>query len=198
MAAQVEAALRRTDRWVRLDQRGRFRTIESGELEGVRCACGTAADSVKVNQMLRNYDDIRSRIRDAIRRWDDNGVPRYCDFSPEACGVYDVVAALVEVGCQACMERFRVVVTFDRESLRQVGERYALPAAGNIGTFRYGDPPFHSHGTDGCVGNNLFTRRRISLVPEHLVHVLGDLQHGVDVPRITPSGSERTTTASRV
>jgi len=110
---------------------------------------------VKVNQMLRNYDDIRSRIRDAIRRWDDNGVPRYCDFSPEACGVYDVVAALVEVGCQACMERFRVVVTFDRESLRQVGDRYALPTAGNIGTFRYGDPPIHSHGTDGCVGNTM-------------------------------------------
>jgi hypothetical protein len=105
--------------------------------------------------MLRSYNDIRSRIRDAIRWWDDNGVPRYCDFSPEECGVYDVVVALVEVGCQACTERFRVAVTFDRESQRQVGDRYALPAAGNIGTFRYGDPPSHSRGADGCVGNTM-------------------------------------------
>ena len=105
--------------------------------------------------MLRSYGDIRSRITDPIRWWDDNGVPRYCDFSPEECGVSDVVVALVEVGCQACMERFRVAVTFDRESLRQVGWRYALPTAGNIGSFRYGDPPIHSHGIDGCVGNTM-------------------------------------------
>ena len=98
---------------------------------------------------------IRSRIKDDIRWWDDNGVPRYREFSPTQCGVYDVVVALVEVGCQACMERFHVAVTFNQESLRQVGERYALPTAGNIGTFRYGDPPFHSHGTDGCVGNTM-------------------------------------------
>jgi hypothetical protein len=82
--------------------------------------------------MLRSYDDIRSRIKDAIRWWDDNGGPRYCDFSLEECGVYDVVVALVEVGCQACMDRFRVAVTFDRESRRQIGERYALPT---VGTF---------------------------------------------------------------
>src|SRR3989442_11748920 len=63
----------------RLDPRRRVRTIESGELEGVRFAFGTAADSLGVNQMPRSYDDIRSRIKDAIRWWDDNGVPRYCD-----------------------------------------------------------------------------------------------------------------------
>src|SRR3989454_3011954 len=118
--------------------------VENSKESGSLSALGQIRE---VNQMLRSYDDIRSRIKDAIRWWDDNGVPRYCDFSPEECGVYDVVVALVEVGCQACMERFRVAVTFDRESLRQVGERYALPTAGNIGTFRYGDPPFHSHGT---------------------------------------------------
>ena len=105
--------------------------------------------------MLRSYDDIHSRIADPIRWWDDNGVPRYCDFSPEKCGVYDDVVALVEVGCQACMKRFRVAVTFDGESRRQVGEQYALPTIGNIGSFAYRDPPSHFHGTDGCVGNTM-------------------------------------------
>jgi len=62
----------------RLDPFRRFRKIETGEPKGV----GIASDSVKVKQMLRRYDDIRSRIGDPIRWWDDNGVPRYCDFSP--------------------------------------------------------------------------------------------------------------------
>lgn len=103
--------------------------------------------------MLRNYHDIRSRIRDPILWRDDNGVPRYCEFRPQECGVYDVVVALVEVGCQACMEPFRVAVTFDQPSRQRLGDRYTLPTAGNIGSFRYGDPP--SHGIEGCAGNTM-------------------------------------------
>jgi hypothetical protein len=56
--------------------------------------------------MLRDYHDIRSRIADPILWWDENGVPRYREFKPQECGVYDVVVALVEVACQACLERF--------------------------------------------------------------------------------------------
>lgn len=70
--------------------------------------------------MLRDYDDIRSRISDPIFWWDDNGVPRYCHFRPQQCGVYDVVVALVEVACQACLERFRVAVTFEQAPIRPV------------------------------------------------------------------------------
>lgn len=100
--------------------------------------------------MLRDYHDIRSRISDPILWWDHNGVPRYCEFRPQECGVYDLFVALVEVGCQACREHFRVAVTFDRPSLEQVGDRYMLPTAGHIGSFHYGDSP--AHGDPGCVG----------------------------------------------
>lgn len=77
-------------------------------------------------------------------------MPRYSQFRPQECGVYDLVVALVEVGCQACKEHFRVAVTFDRSSRQQLGDGYVLPTAGDIGSFHYGDPP--AHGDPGCVG----------------------------------------------
>ena len=91
--------------------------------------------------MLRRYDDILSRIVDPILWWDDNGVPRYCEFHPGKCGVYDEVVALVEVCCQSCRQLFRVAVTFDRYSRERLGDRYKLPTNGDIGSFHYGDPP---------------------------------------------------------
>lgn len=105
--------------------------------------------------MLRDYGDIRSRISDLILWWDDNGVPRYCEFRPQECGVYDTVVALVEVACQACQERFRVAVNFDGSTIRQRGEGYKLPTDGAIGSFHYGDPPSHSHDNEGCAGNTM-------------------------------------------
>lgn len=107
--------------------------------------------------MLRAYQDIRSRIHDPILWWDDNGVPRYCEFRPQECGVYDVVVALIEVGCQACRQPFRVAVTFAESSLKRLGERYTLPTAGDIGSFHYGDPPSHSHDGVGCTGNTMLS-----------------------------------------
>lgn len=101
--------------------------------------------------MLRDYEDIRSRISDPVLWWDDNGVPRYCEFQPQKCGVYDIVVALVEVACQACLERFRVAVTFDQTSVRERGDRYAIPTAGDVGSFHYRDPPSHNE----CVGNTM-------------------------------------------
>jgi len=55
------------------------------------CSLLTGSFTMCIIQVLRSYDDIRSRIKDAIRWWDDNGVPRYCDFSPEECGVYESI-----------------------------------------------------------------------------------------------------------
>ena len=50
---------------------------------------------------------------------------------------------------------------------------------------------------DGCIRNNLLARSGIPLVAEHLVDVLGDLQHGVHVAGIAACGSERTPTRPR-
>jgi hypothetical protein len=116
-------------------------------------------------QMLRDYNDIYSRISDPILWWDDNGVPRYCEFHPSKCGVYEVVVALVEVLCHSCRAHFRVTVSFDRYSLHDLGDRYAPPTTGGIGSFHFGDPPAHG---DGCLGNTM---------QAHSIRVLEFWQH---------------------
>lgn len=105
--------------------------------------------------MLRDYKDITDKLGDP-QWWDDNGCPRYCDFSPNVCGVYDHVVALLEIACQSCDERFRVVVSYDRLRLWQrtekrtgVGKQF-YPTATDINGFHFGDPPPH-----GCVGDTM-------------------------------------------
>lgn len=129
--------------------------------------------------MLRSYDDIHSRITDPVQWWDDNGVPRYCEFRPDACGVYDQAVALVEVACQMCQQRFAVAMARDDGAVR--GNDYKRPSNGDLGSFRYGDPP--SHGTPGCVGNSMtvesvrvlefWEREKFNWIrrPEHEVYI---------------------------
>jgi hypothetical protein len=112
--------------------------------------------------MLRDYEDIRSRITDPILWWDDNGVPRYCEFDPSRCGIYDDVAALVEVQCQSCGRRFLVAVTYDRLTRQQLGDAYRRPARGDIGSFHYGDPP--SHGREGCAAGDTMNVESVRVV----------------------------------
>ena len=58
--------------------------------------------------MLPDYQDITSRIHEQPSWYDDNGTPRYGEFSPDALGVYDDAALLVEIECQSCAGRFLV------------------------------------------------------------------------------------------
>ncbi len=51
--------------------------------------------------MFIKHDDIRSQIAEPPKWW-LNGVPRYCDFSPDECGIYQKEALLVKAACQAC------------------------------------------------------------------------------------------------
>ena len=132
--------------------------------------------------MLRNYEDIRSRISDPIRWWDNNGVPRYCEFHPSRCGIYDAVVALVEVACQACGKRFLVAVTLDGHALEELGDRYRRPTHGDIGSFHYGDPP--SHRAEGCLAGDTMNVESVRVaefwereagewrrLPEHEVYI---------------------------
>ncbi len=132
--------------------------------------------------MLRNYEDIRSRISDPVLWWDDNGVPRYCEFHPSRCGIYDAVVALVEVACQACGKRFLVAVTLDGHALEELGDRYRRPTHGDIGSFHYGDPP--SHRAEGCLADDTMNVESVRVaefwereagewrrLPEHEVYI---------------------------
>lgn len=96
--------------------------------------------------MLCDYADIRDRIAEPPRWWDERGVPRYCDFSPrEAANIYADEAALAEVTCQSCGTPFRVAFSGDemeRAMARHRG-REAPSIAERIRAreLHYGDPP---------------------------------------------------------
>jgi len=101
--------------------------------------------------MHNDYEDIRSRIAEAPSWHDDNGVPRYGAFRPEAVpSIYADEAALVEIGCQACRTRFRVAfhtsqgdrlmaAAMRRDTNPMAGPGLAEHIRGK--TLHYGDPP---------------------------------------------------------
>jgi hypothetical protein len=141
--------------------------------------------------MLRDYEDIRSRITDPILWWDDNGVPRYCEFDPSRCGIYDAVAALIEVACQACGKGFLAAVTYDRRTLQELGDAYQRPTPGHVGSFHYGDPP--AHRSEGCAAGDTMNVESVRVLqfwereagewrrrPEHEVYIRqpDQVEHG--------------------
>lgn len=81
--------------------------------------------------MNNEYKDIRDRIPEPPKWWDEFAVPRYCDFHPrEAANIYADEAALLLIECQACEREFHVCM-----SGRGAGE------AIKDGSIHYGDPP---------------------------------------------------------
>lgn len=93
--------------------------------------------------MLHHYNDIRSRIPETPKWWDEQGVPRYCDFAPNECAdIYAHEVALVDIACQACGRRFDVAFSFDdiiwRNGKPEKRERFTPETITNL---HYGDPP---------------------------------------------------------
>jgi hypothetical protein len=78
------------------------------------------------------YSDIIDRVSETPRWWLD-GVPRYCDFSPERVGVYAMEAALVLVEGQMPEGRFQIGIGGSAFSISG-----ALAAEGGL---HLGDPP---------------------------------------------------------
>lgn len=59
--------------------------------------------------MNNSYMDIRSRIPAEPIWFDENAVPRYCEFSPEKVSdIYSDRVALVLISCQGCNHQFMV------------------------------------------------------------------------------------------
>ena len=90
--------------------------------------------------MLNHYEDIRSRIDEPPKWWDENGVPRYCDFGPlEAANIYATEIMLLLIECQSCGRQFHVCMSSrKREPISGTG-RLASDIESNA--IHYDDPP---------------------------------------------------------
>ena len=65
--------------------------------------------------MNNGYRDIRDRIAEPPKWWDEFAVPRYCDFAPaHAANTYAREAALISIECEACRTPFHVSMTANR------------------------------------------------------------------------------------
>lgn len=90
--------------------------------------------------MNHHYRDIRDKIAEAPRWFDEAAVPRYCAFTPkETANIYANQAALVEIACQNCGERF--LVAFSWSSMDRINRVPTLIQQVRDGSLHYGDPP---------------------------------------------------------
>lgn len=90
--------------------------------------------------MHARYNDIISRIPEAPKWYDQNGVPRYDNFSPDYCpNIYSDGVVLLRIACQHCDRQFDVEMHSD--SFAPIKHPQKL---------HYGDPPSH-----GCVGDTM-------------------------------------------
>lgn len=101
--------------------------------------------------MLSDYADIKALTDQEPTWYDDNGVPRYCAFSPDSLGVYIKYACYVEIACQSCAKRFMVGVGANAHSWFPGDEEPHFNTLESLTTrFHYGDPPRHD-----CVGDTM-------------------------------------------
>jgi DNA-directed RNA polymerase subunit N (RpoN/RPB10) len=59
--------------------------------------------------MLQHYEDILSRISEPPRWFDEQGVPRYCEFAPDRIANARE-CALLAIECQSCGRPFIVAL----------------------------------------------------------------------------------------
>ncbi len=96
--------------------------------------------------MNHHYSDITDKLGEPLW-WDENAVPRYCEFSPQdTANIYRDECALVLIRCQNCGREFKVAFSDSRSARylrRAIAEKTAPGIADRIrdNTLHYGDPP---------------------------------------------------------
>lgn len=91
--------------------------------------------------MNNNYADIRDRIAEPPRWWDEHAVPRYSEFGNlEVANIYADEIALVKITCQGCGRPFHVAFSTDCMEKFENGGR-TLAALIREKGLHYGDPP---------------------------------------------------------
>lgn len=108
--------------------------------------------------MKAEYLDIKNKIKEEPKWYDENGVPRYDTFSPELSpNIYADEVVLLEIACQSCRKRFFVEMNWDRMrvifgndigSFSELLERKINPIECIL--IPYSDPPRHN-----CVGDTM-------------------------------------------
>lgn len=98
--------------------------------------------------MHHHYADIRDRIDEPPKWWDENAVPRYCDFEPGCTAdIYANEVVLLQIECQACGYPFDVCISWPRVGVNGNGAYINEPLDEDaIQALHYGDPP------NGCCG----------------------------------------------
>lgn len=90
--------------------------------------------------MHHHYRDIVDRIAEPPLWWDENAVPRYCEFAPnQVANIYATEVVLMEIECQNCGQRFMVAMSSDPYQSMDCGA--TLSDAIKDGSLHYGDPP---------------------------------------------------------
>lgn len=104
--------------------------------------------------MRHHYRDIRDRIDQDPLWWDENGVPRYCEFSPRETGnIYCSQAVLLRIACQECGRLFEVAMTWGVfHELRNIPP---LDEQVRDDSLHYGDPPNTSCCPAGATMNSI-------------------------------------------
>ena len=102
--------------------------------------------------MFNDYEDITERIAEPPKWWDEQGVPRYADYSPYLIwNIYASETALVEIACSACWHRFQVAFSIPGAGLQEtLGNCETIAEAIEKGELHYGDPPNYGNCRDGA------------------------------------------------
>jgi len=111
--------------------------------------------------MKADYKDIRSKISEEPLWYDENGVPRYEQFTPRLSpDIYADEVILLEIACQSCRTRFfvemswcflvAVIRTNKGNSFSSCLDAWLLDRANTFCPLHYGDPPRHD-----CVGDTM-------------------------------------------
>jgi hypothetical protein len=103
----------------------------------------------EIETMLTHYEDILSRIGEPPRWFDEQGVPRYCEFAPRhIANIYADECALLAIECQSCARPFLVALdagTANRHVLgKGRGQETPWRTLADIirsHEIHYGDPP---------------------------------------------------------
>lgn len=95
--------------------------------------------------MLQHYEDILSRIAEPPRWFDEQGVPRYCEFAPHCiANIYADECALLAIECQSCGRPFIVALDAamaNRTAIKKSAEWRTLADIIRSHDIHYGDPP---------------------------------------------------------
>ena len=85
---------------------------------------------------MQSYPDIVSKLGQPLW-YDEAGCPRYAPFKPRLCNnIYAHEAALVEIACQECGQRFQVAISRDSLDTWRIWASIATDQS-----LHYGDPP---------------------------------------------------------